>query len=51
MAYNLKYNTGMIENPISFRDTNGLNVEKYCFFNVTKGRRTGSSCKNHNKYS
>ena len=40
MAYNLKYNTGMIENPISFRDTN-----------VTKGRRTGSSCKNHNKYS
>ena len=41
MAYNLKYNTGMIENPISFRDTNGLNVENIVSLMSQKAEELG----------
>ena len=41
MAYNLKYKTGMIENPISFRDTNGLNVENIVSLMSQKAEELG----------
>ena len=41
MAYNLKYNTGMIENPLSFRDNNGLNVENIVSLMSQKAEELG----------
>ena len=41
MAYNLKHNTGMIEDPISFRATNGLNVENIVSLMSQKAEELG----------